>query len=469
MFPADKNRSGTQRFSMDQMRGLFNSCREPGIQKDALYRYFKTENEGPCPTHIHVICNGHIFKMTVFDREGQALTAPEIHKQLVFIKELSSRRGQGIGALTADDRTTYAQAFDHLVSLDPCNRGHIETIKTSIIGLVLDDGVPKNMTETCSNGVAGSSASNRWFDKTLSSIITSNGTICFNADHAPIDGMAVVILSMFVNSRIIKDGGDWPGELTVRPDNPMPIEMIFTVDQKVQEDIQHATETYQKLASNYEVLYSEYTLFEGDLLKRNKLHPDPTIQLALQLAYFTTFNKPGAAYETATTRQFYHGRTDTMRSCTMEAIDWCKAMLDRQPNPTHQLRLLRKAHDKHLALMAEAVNGNGIDRHLLGLYVLSEEMNMPVPEIFLDKAFVLSGGGGNFALSTSTLGGTPGVAAMSPMRQDGYMCCYSYHKQHLRFTVSSFKSCADTNPHLFFRQITLALNKIANLLESAKL
>eukprot|EP00057_Strongylocentrotus_purpuratus_P020549 XP_011675023.1 PREDICTED: peroxisomal carnitine O-octanoyltransferase-like [Strongylocentrotus purpuratus] len=164
-------------------------------------------------------------------------------------------------------------------------------------------------------------------------------------------------------------------------------------------------------------------------MKEHKMHPDATIQLALQLAYYTAFDKPGAAYETATTRQFYHGRTDTMRSCSMEAIDWCKAMLDSQGDPTHQRSLLRKAHDKHLTLMAEAASGQGIDRHLLGLYILSQEMGLPIPDLFMDKAFVLSGGGGNFPLSTSTLGYTPGVAAMSPMRQDGYMCCYTIGKE----------------------------------------
>lgn len=28
------------------------------------------------------------------------------------------------------------------------------------------------------------------------------------------------------------------------------------------------------------------------------------------------------------TRKFYHGRTETMRPCTEEAVYWCKAMMD---------------------------------------------------------------------------------------------------------------------------------------------
>ena len=31
-------------------------------------------------------------------------------------------------------------------------------------------------------------------------------------------------------------------------------------------------------------------------------------------------------YETATTRHFYHGRTETVRSCTDEAISFAKAL-----------------------------------------------------------------------------------------------------------------------------------------------
>ena len=28
-------------------------------------------------------------------------------------------------------------------------------------------------------------------------------------------------------------------------------------------------------------------------------------------------------------RSYYHGRTETVRSCTVEAIDWCKQMVNK--------------------------------------------------------------------------------------------------------------------------------------------
>jgi hypothetical protein len=38
--------------------------------------------------------------------------------------------------------------------------------------------------------------------------------------------------------------------------------------------------------------------------------------------------RPAPVYETATTRRFYHARTETLRSCTVEAVEFCRAMCD---------------------------------------------------------------------------------------------------------------------------------------------
>jgi len=67
-------------------------------------------------------------------------------------------------------------------------------------------------------------------------------------------------------------------------------------------------------------------------------------------------------------------------------------------------------HDK---LMKEAKEGHGCDRHLLGLSILAIEngscfSNDPdFKALYDDPAYSLSGGGGNYYLSTSTSGYTP--------------------------------------------------------------
>jgi hypothetical protein len=41
-------------------------------------------------------------------------------------------------------------------------------------------------------------------------------------------------------------------------------------------------------------------------------------------------NKPAATYETASTRRFYRGRTETVRTCSPELVAWCHATTDRK-------------------------------------------------------------------------------------------------------------------------------------------
>ena len=44
-----------------------------------------------------------------------------------------------------------------------------------------------------------------------------------------------------------------------------------------------------------------------------------------------------ATYESGSTRQFLYGRTDTIRGASLEALDFCKAMLDSATTVWHPL------------------------------------------------------------------------------------------------------------------------------------
>ena len=57
-------------------------------------------------------------------------------------------------------------------------------------------------------------------------------------------------------------------------------------------------------------------------MKEQKIHPDSYIQMALQLTYWKIHKSFAPTYATATTRIFYHGRTESVRSCSVEVVDW---------------------------------------------------------------------------------------------------------------------------------------------------
>lgn len=57
--------------------------------------------------------------------------------------------------------------------------------------------------------------------------------------------------------------------------------------------------------------------------------------------------EPGAHYESASTRMYLHGRTETIRSCSSESIEFAKTMLDENAAVDEKVSSLRKAVEGH--------------------------------------------------------------------------------------------------------------------------
>lgn len=62
---------------------------------------------------------------------------------------------------------------------------------------------------------------------------------------------------------------------------------------------------------------------------------------------FRLYNEPCATYETATLRKYQEGRTDTIRSCSIESLEFCKGMCDPNMSAEQKKDLLRKAVNSH--------------------------------------------------------------------------------------------------------------------------
>lgn len=178
----------------------------------------------------------------------------------------------------------------------------------------------------------------------------------------------------------------------VRP-IPPPEEQVFTVDEKIQSDIGHAKQQYLESVSLYSTAVqakkkslNDFSLYvtvhsvtgftdsgpAGGVSRLHSVwksghqreeaasrhlcttsHAAGLLQTAqevwthqyhhasvmfenhkkwITLMSPLTALRPGSCYETAMTRKFYHGRTETMRPCTKEAADWCAVMTDPASN-----------------------------------------------------------------------------------------------------------------------------------------
>lgn len=201
-------------------------------------------------------------------------------------------------------------------------------------------------------------------------------------------------------------------------------------------------------------------------MKTAKVHPDSFVQSVIQLTYYRLHNEVVSTYETATMREYYHGRTETVRSCNTKMLELCRGWNDPNAKSATKCSLFKSAAESQNTLMKDARAGKGVDRHLFGLYCIALENNIPVPEIFTsDPLFIRSGGGGNYVLSTSTLGFTINLGCVAPMLQDGYGVFYSTLRESCWLMVTTFKESSIASTEKFLQAFDAVMEEVKTVFE----
>lgn len=193
--------------------------------------------------------------------------------------------------------------------------------------------------------------------------------------------------------------------------------------------------------------------------------------MALQLANYREFGKFTLTYEASMTRLYREGRTETVRSCTVESSAWVKAMENKSLSSAEKVRLLQAACTRHQSGYIDAMCGRGVDRHLFCLYIMSKYLKIDSP--FLQEAVSEP-----WRLSTSQtpmgqnidLKKNPGFlnpgAGFGPVTYDGYSVSYIVSGEDLiSFHVSSKKTCPITDSSRFIDRIVQAMADIRTLFE----
>jgi carnitine O-acetyltransferase len=433
---------------MHQFERLFTTTRNPHKGLDTI-----TVIPNPA-NYVVVLSNSQIYLLDVYhnNNPSKALTVEELQQQLERIREdslrPSSEKGQALAALTASDRDEWAMWKEQLIRLSPQNRDNLDAIDRSLFVLSLDEECPADSDAAGKLCLAGN-AGNRWWDKIFNLIVFRNGRGGLLGEHTPIDAPTAGMMADHITAWIQKNR-DVTSPSSGLPSLPAPRKLRWEVSPQVEEAVQKALINYEKLASDVDYRILLFKTYGADWLKdKAKLSPDAYVQVAMQLAYYRITGTGTATYETGATRQFYHGRTETVRSFSQPSVEFTKAMQDASVPPSVKLAKLRSAVDYHSkVLMNEAVSGKGVDRHLLGLKLLAmeEEADQPLPELFNDKAYKESC---TWRLSTSNMPGQTYISGFGPGTFDGYGVCYGTRKDLLQFSITSFHSCQETDSARF--------------------
>ncbi|XP_047451892.1 carnitine O-palmitoyltransferase 1, liver isoform isoform X2 [Mugil cephalus] len=462
-----------------QYERMFNTTRVPGVDTDTLQHVNESK-------HIAVYHKGRFYKVNMF-YDGRLLLPREIEQQMERILADRSEPLPGeekLAALTAGERTPWAKARETYFGRGK-NKQSLDVIEKAAFFVTLDDTEqrydaknPVKSLDVYAKSLLHGKCYDRWFDKTFNLIIYKNATMGLNAEHswadAPIIGhLWEHVLSMDPVKLGYNEEGHCRGE--PHPSMPGPQRLQWEIPAECEEVIESSLTIARALADDVDCHIIPFHNFGKGLIKKCRTSPDAFIQIALQLAHFRDKGKFCLTYEASMTRLFREGRTETVRSCTVETCAFVRAMI-RDETREERLRLLKVAAEKHQNMYRLAMTGQGIDRHLFCLYVVSKYLGE-------DSAFLKEVLSEPWRLSTSQ---TPlqqvelfdlvrhpeyvsSGGGFGPVADDGYGVSYIILGENLiNFHISSKHSSSETDSHRFGTHLKQSMLDLLDLFQLDK-
>ena len=420
---------------MSQYDSLFNTTRLPRRHRDEIQRS-KFSN------HVVVAHRGHYYKVVVADDDGNPLPEEQIYARLKAIEDTNAAPAQvEIGWFTGDNRDQWTDARITL-ERDPLNKHSLETIDNALFMVCLDTDTEIN-TDTSDGANKASmhfmaSDTNRWWDKSFQVIFSKNGVACVNFEHAWGDGVAILRYTVDTFNDSISRSAK---SMNRHAPATAPVEQLgWNLDyeprladaaKKAQSNLRSQINNVDFFSTIVDCIGKKDPVFKG-----SKVKPDPFMQVMLQLSWWRLNQSTVSTYESASTAAFLKGRTECIRSATLESQKFTFAFDNPDISDQDKYKLLIAATEKHAAVSKDAKMGNGVDRHLFALKKDAQRAGKKL-DIFEDPSYATFGSN---MMSTSSLfsealvGG--GFGPVSP----GYGVGYAADDSSLFFNISSWKS-----------------------------
>jgi len=430
---------GTQLMCSAQYHRVFSTTRIPGKEVDRMHT-FRESNHACVMRRNHWYCVENADKLSVKEWEDT----------FNFILADAGRRPYGpqVSVFTGEDRTKWASVRGRLL-LSPKNADTINMLESAVTHFILSEATPTTPAGLQELGQTGDKGS-IWFDKSGSHIFCDNGMAVSNLEHCSADAVVPARMYIYADEFVHKNAPevgfspDTPykegisgipitgnvqyHEITNATSNilPQPRILEFVLDEESMKDLVSAKFNFQKIVDDNIVDAMDFRDFGGkDIQKRCQgISSDSFMQMALALAYYRDQKTLPVTYETASTRLFFHGRTDCIRVQSLAMKEFLQLFDQADRNDHKVASLVRDGGKFHRNFTKRCMQGAGIDRHLLGLRVLAMESGMELHPFFRTKAFQVAN---DFTLSTSQMPfpclDWPGFGAYSP---GAYAVCYRF-------------------------------------------
>ncbi|XP_075548834.1 carnitine O-palmitoyltransferase 1, liver isoform-like isoform X1 [Dermacentor variabilis] len=470
---------GTVPICMSQYERLFSTTRVPGIDIDEICHYSSTVSK-----HVILQHKGFFYKLDVYDAANQILFPTTLEHQIEWImedakKHVASEAEASLAALTTLDRATWAKIRQKHFSRG-INRESLSAIEKATFFVSMSDLEPRGLTDRGKLLIHGDGRS-IWFDKSLNVQVFKDCTSGMNCEHSMADAPAMAhmwesTITREVLEKLYDESGRCmpPGKKCKQYAILRPQRLVWNISPDLEKDITEALAKARKANDDLDLFVRDHDNWGKGIIKKCRVSPDAFIQMALQLAYYKENKKFVQTYEASMTRLYLNGRTETVRSCTLEATEFVKAMVENSVSTEEKIRLLKRASAKHQRLYRDAMSGKGVDRHLFALYVACK--GLKYESEFLTNVLLRP-----WTLSTSQTPHTqldyspdadlevfrnkisPG-GGFGPVSDDGYGVSYIFpNNSKIFFHVSSKKSCASTNSERFVRTLEESMDEMKAL------
>lgn len=223
---------------------------------------------------------------------------------------------------------------------------------------------------------------------------------------------------------------------------------------------------YRSQAAQIAIKHIEIPI-PASLLKKHSA--DVLSQIAHVYAITKIMQAPRGIYEAAAIPHFRNGRTECVRSYSLEMEELAYALQDNQAQASELIKLFERATAEHKERIKACKKGLGVDRHLLGLQLLAEKQ--PAPDELSRKALesfftgnALKAESENF-FSTSSLGeiDVAGVLIYNPVMTGGYGVAYGQTASQLIWHLS-YAAKQEAEANRIAASLKEAIEKLSELL-----
>ncbi|KAI6239477.1 Cpt-6 [Aphelenchoides fujianensis] len=464
---------------------LYATARVPGRERDHW------ESVGERTRHFVCLAGGCFFKVDLFDpRTNRLRSVEELDAILTEVLKRNERPAEAerrLCALTQDRRDGWAANRERFFLANETNRRFLRTMETAMIFLILDEaedygykaGNYDQLSNFIGNMLTGNGA-NRWTDKPINFIIGKNGRAGACSEHSVADGPEYfhITENKFFADLFI----GFPKEVVdveklenfeLPPDLPPAERMAIEVVDGMPAEIDRCYAEASQLIANVDMASMMFDEWGKGRIKTASCGPDAFFQMAIQLAYFKDQGKFTLTYEAASTRFFDHSRTETMRSVSRDSCAFVRAMLSEPRDRQLCIRLLQAACASHQHRTRLAMTGEGIDRHLFVLYVMSKRAGVESAflEHYIQQRWVLSTT--QIGYVTDLLDETPATpeqcwlgGSFGAVTEDGYGVAYRFVGQHaMIWHVTSYHSAENTSSRRLRGLIEESLREMIGLFD----